>query len=500
MSEIEKRKKPGVSLQLAAELGKLPPQAVDLEEAVLGAMMLERDAIPLAMCIVQASDFYKEAHMKLFAVISDMFNAGVPVDILTVTQELRRRGELEFVGGPYYISQLTNRVASSANIEFHSYVIKEKSMGRNIIKICTNAVRDAYDDSVSYIKLAESVSEEIMAGGIIEMGGFPLDPRSRVYGTLDLIKKAINEKGVTGVPCGLTKIDRFTGGFQPGNLIFIGARPGHYKTALSYAFAHKMVPLGFTPFIVQQEMDEAQSAMRELAMYSGISTEQIRRGQIDDAEWVELEKAAAQIAATSVFIDHTGGMSIRQIKAKIKKQTKIKKIDILFIDYLQLLELETGSKNTTDEALLAKTTRKLKLMAKELKIPVICLSQLSREVEKRPNKRPLMSDLKGSGAIEADADVVILLYNASKYSDDPVDSEGNSLKGKVEMIFCKNRQGSTGSEMVGVHPETNVFFDLVEEYERPVPAVSNLNGKSENDLFDMRVNITNNPEETPDPF
>jgi replicative DNA helicase len=461
--------------------GKLPPQAIEFEEAVLGACMIEKGAVEKVIGIITAQDFYKDPHVIIFTAIVALFGASCPVDILTVTDQLRKTGQLDLIGGGGTIPDLTSRVASSANIEYHAFIIKQQSIKRNMIRICGQAINDAFDETTDALKLVEKVDSEISGIGIQDVSSGAIDTRSRMDATLLNIETGRNNNGVTGVPCGIVKVDRFTGGFQKSDLIFIGARPGNYKTALIMAFAHKMVPLGFTPFIAQQEMGEVQSGMRELAMYSGVDTQNMRRGLVSDEELVKIKKAAAEISALKVFIDHTGGLSLSGLKAKVKKQMKINKIDIVFVDYLQLLKLENRSKQDTEESMISQTTRKLKLMAKELKIPVVALSQLSREVEKRSNKRPILSDLKGSGAIEADADIVILLYNAAMYHADPVDEAGNSLKNKVELIFCKNRQGAVGSITLNVNPGTNTFND--DEYIISTHApeyIGNLNGIGRN--------------------
>lgn len=437
--------------------GKLPPQAVDLEEYILGAIMLDRDAMSSIITDLSPKCFYKEAHERIYVAMCSMYNNNKPIDLMTVIQELKGTGELELCGGAYYINQLTSTLPSSANIEYHSKIILQKFIQRELIRVSTDIIRESYEETTDALELLEKSQDIIGSIGISETQGTQIDAATRMKKTMEKIKKGINESGITGVPCGISSIDRFTGGFQKGDLTFIGARPGNFKTGIIMALAHKMHPLGFTPYISQQEMAMEQSGMRELAMHSGVNTQDLRRGLVSDAELEKLEAAAAKISKMNVYINHTGGMSISKIKASVRKQSKIKKIDILFIDYLQLMEMETKGKQATEEAVIAATTRKLKLMAKELDIPVVVLSQLSREVEKRQNKKPVMSDLKGSGAIEADADTVILLYNPSQYFDNPKDEAGNDLNGKMEVIFCKNRQGSLGSVYLTVDAGTNNF-------------------------------------------
>ena len=444
-------------------VGKLPPQAIEVERELLGAMMIYTDSFLLTSGILNANDFYTESHKLIFQAITDLYNCNRTVDGLTVIQQLKHEKRIDEAGGGYYINQLTSNIPSSGAIEHYSFIIKQKSIQRRLIECCLETLNTAYEETEDALQLVSTHSIKIENVGISDVNSEKVDAASRMKNTIESIVKGRNNSGVTGVPSGILDIDRFTGGFQRGDLIFIGARPGNYKTGLIMAFAHKMVHLGFTPFIAQQEMAEKQSGMRELAMYSGISTEDLRRGQVTDSEMVQLEQAAKEISKLNVFIDHTGGLNLNQIRSKLKKQTKIKKIDILFIDYLQLLELETGSKGATDESLIAKTTRKMKLMAKELNIPIVALSQLNRQVENRDNKKPNMADLKGSGAIEADADIVILLYNATKYFPDAVDEQGRSLANKVELIFCKNRQGRTGSLIINVDPATNRFNEIETE-------------------------------------
>lgn len=455
--------------------GKLPPQAVELEEAILGAMLLENDAIPKAASILQAEDFYTDQNKTIYHHMIEMFNKSLPIDILTVVNYLKVNGKLDLAGGGYYINILSNRVAGSANIEYHAMIVKEKAVQRNIIRVCNETLQGAYETN-DVFSMLDGIRNKLDSIGETDISGSFIDAKNRMAKTMEKIKKGINQSGVTGVPCGLTSIDRFTGGFQEGDLIFIGARPGNYKTALIMAMAHKMIPLGFTPYISQQEMAMEQSGMRELAMHSGVNTQDLRRGVISDFELAKLEEAAEKVSKMNVYIDHTGGMKLSQIKANIKKQTKIKRIDILFVDYLQLLNMETKGNYSSDEAVIAATTRKLKLLAKDLHIPVVALSQLSRQVESRTDKRPVMSDFKGSGAIEADADIAILLFNPSKYFADPTDDKGNSMLNKVEVIFCKNRQGQTGSIILDVNPATNTFNDIgiVSHETKPIPRNLNM--------------------------
>lgn len=445
------RKRPS-PIMLATDAGKLPPQDTEMETAVLGAILLEKNAITKVMGILKPDSFYKDAHRLIFEAITQLFNENEPIDILTVTKKLKKNGNLELVGGPFYVSQLTNKIASASNTEYHAVIISQLHMARELIRLSAETMNAAYDDQTDIFDLIAQHESKL-----IEIQNFKITNMSSADRTekgYKAMEQAMASNGLSGKTYGLNSIDKLTGGLQNGDLIVIGARPGNGKTSFILHMAHKQAEAGIIPIMFQQEMSEIQSSMREMAMYSGVPMQNIRTGLLSEADLFELNNAKYAVQNSGVLIDHSSGLSISDIRAKI---LKTKNVGVVYIDYLQLMNLEAVNKGSSDEAAIAKTTRKLKQLAKELNVPIILLSQLSRDLEKRTNKRPTLSDFKGSGAIEADADVAIMLYNPAKYEDNPMDDTGQSLVGKIEIIFEKNRMGATGGIYNDWDKSTNRF-------------------------------------------
>jgi len=439
-----KRTKPSYPA-VPLEHGKLPPQAVDLEEAVLGALMLEKEAVNTAIDILQAKSFYKETHQKIYAVIQDLFGKSDPVDILTVTHELKQRGELDLVGGPYYITQLTNRVASAANIEFHARIISQKYIQRELIKISTEIITKAYDETTDVFSLldeAESSLFSVAEGNI----------RKNYESMSDLIRESIKqieeaknqESGVIGVASGFTALDRITSGWQPSDLVIIAARPAMGKTSYVLSLARNAavdfnIPVAFFSL----EMSSVQLVTRLVSSESEISSEKLRSGDLRNDEIQQIQTKIAGLAEAPIFIDDSAGLSVFELRAKARRLKSQHNIQLLIIDYLQLMS--GGSDNGGNrEQEISMISRSLKSIAKELNIPVLALSQLSRAVETRGgDKRPQLSDLRESGSIEQDADMVQFITRPEYYGLTE-DEDGNSTQGMATIIIAKHRNGSVG--------------------------------------------------------
>jgi len=429
---------------MGVELGKIPPQAADLEEAVLGAMMLEQTAVNTVIDILKPSSFYKDAHARIYEAIITLFQKGEPIDLLTVTHALRKQGDLEIIGGPLYISQLTNRVASTANIETHARIIAQKFIQRELIRISTEIIRDSYDDTSDVFDLLDKAESNLfqVAEGNIRKN---YDKMSILIKTaLDQIEAARqNTHGVSGVPSGFTELDRVTSGWQRSDMIVVAARPGMGKTAFVLSMARNMaVEFQIPVAIFSLEMSSVQLVQRLISSETEIDAEKLRKGNLKDHEFHQLHQRISRIAEAPIFIDDTPGLSVFELRAKCRRLKAQHGIQMIIIDYLQLMTVGGDSKSGNREQEISTISRSIKGIAKELDVPVIALSQLSRQVETRGgDKKPMLSDLRESGAIEQDADIVAFIYRPEYYQITE-DADGNPTQGTGEIIIAKHRNGA----------------------------------------------------------
>jgi replicative DNA helicase len=424
------------------EIGKIQPQSRDFEEAVLGAMMLEKNAVNDVIDILKVESFYVDAHQKIFGVIHDLFQQSQPIDILTVTEELRKRGELEIIGGAYYISLLTNRVASSANIQFHARVIAQKHILRELIRISSETARDAYEESADVFELLDKAEKDLFS---VAQGNI----RKNWDSMSDIIKVAIeqieaakkNQDGVSGVPSGFTDLDRITAGWQKSDMVIIAARPGMGKTAFVLSMARNIAVDFQRPVAVfSLEMSSTQLVNRLISSETGIPAEKLRKGNLEDYEFEQLHARIKKLTKAPIYLDDTPALSIFELRAKARRLKAKHNIEIIIIDYLQLMSAGADRGNREQE--ISNISRAIKTIAKELDIPIIALSQLSRAVETRGgDKRPMLSDLRESGAIEQDADLVAFIYRAEYYKI-MVDADNNPTDGIGEIIIAKHRNGA----------------------------------------------------------
>ncbi len=429
------------------ENGKLPPQAVELEEAVLGALMLEKDALTSVIDILKPECFYKEAHKKIYEAIQQLFSESEPVDILTVTQRLRKNATLDYVGGPYYISSLSNRVSSSANTEYHSKIILQKHIARELIRISTETITDAYEDTTDVFDLldkAETNFFKIADGNIIKSYDKMSTLLKQAIGQIETAASKA-DGGLTGVPSGFTEMDRLTNGWQKSDLLILAARPGMGKTAFVLSMARNMAVDFKRPVaIFSLEMSSLQLVARLISSETGLSNEKLKRGNLEPFEWEILHSRIARLAEAPLFIDDTAQLSVFELRAKCRRLAQQHNIQCVVIDYLQLMTVggsDGGRGNREQE--ISTISRSLKALAKELSIPVIALSQLSRQVEQRGgDKRPQLSDLRESGAIEQDADMVMFIYRPEYYGLTE-DANQRSTAGVAQIIVAKNRHGKT---------------------------------------------------------
>jgi replicative DNA helicase len=430
--------------------GKVPPQAKDLEEAVLGAIMLEKNAFDTVIEILKPECFYVEAHQRIYKAMQSLANKSQPIDILTVAEELKSKNDLEMVGGAYYVTKLTNAVVSSAHIEAHARIILQKFIQRELIRISGEIIGDAYEDSTDVFDLLDDAESKLfeITNNHLRKNFDTID--SVLVKTIQRIEDLRHKnEDVTGVPTGFTHLDRITYGWQNTDLIILAARPAVGKTAFALNLArnaamHPTKPTGVAMFSL--EMSAGQLVQRILSAESEIWLEKIARGKLEEHEMKQLYARGIQrLAQAPLFIDDTPALNIFELRAKCRRLKNKHNIGMVIIDYLQLMSGTGDNRSTNREQEISNISRNLKGLAKELSIPIIALSQLSRAVEQRGSKEgsrvPQLSDLRESGAIEQDADMVMFLYRP-EYYDISTSAEGENIKGLTEVKIAKHRNGS----------------------------------------------------------
>lgn len=444
---------------------KLPPQNIEAEFSVLGGLMLEREAFDQVSDLISAADFYKPAHQIIYSVISELHQKAQPIDLVTVSNLLQTKNELDLIGGPEYLLTLLDKVVSAANIDSHARIIHEKSLLRRLINTSSGLIEKAYgsqyENAEALIDFAESeilkVGEQKVSSGLI--------------GSMDIVKSSIEKiedlykrkADVTGVPTGFTELDRMTSGLHGGELIIVAARPSMGKTAFSLNLAsHMTLRAKKTVAYFSVEMGKESVMMRLLAAESKISMGEIRNGRIQDASWPKLIQAAGAISEANLFIDDTAGISPFEIRARCRRLKAQHGLDCIMIDYLQLMDLK--QKVESRERAVSEISKGLKAIAKEMNIPIIALAQLNRGVEGRSDRRPMLSDLRESGSIEQDADVIMMLYR-----DDYYDKDDPEKAGGAEVIIGKQRNGPTGTVKLRFDAKYNLFKNEDASSVSPLP-------------------------------
>jgi replicative DNA helicase len=425
---------------IAESLGKLPPQALDLEEAILGALMLEKNALTAVVEFLRPEHFYTEQHKEIYNAIIDLFKASEPVDMRTVVAQLRKSGKLELVGGAYYIAELTSKVSSAANIEYHARIIIEMAIKRDLIQIASQIHHDAYEDTTDVFELLDKTEQNIFQISDSNLRKNYDSMKSLMFqATKELQEKRNHKDGLTGIPSGFSRLDRVTSGWQKSDLVIIAARPGMGKTAfIVSALRNAAVDFSIPVAIFSLEMASLQLVNRLISAEAELDSEKIKKGNLADFEWQQMVHKTTRLSSAPIFIDDTPALSILELRAKCRRLKAEHNIQMIVVDYLQLMKGEAGSGNREQE--IASISRALKGIAKELSVPVIALSQLSRGVETRGgDKRPQLSDLRESGSIEQDADIVMFLYRPEYYKI-TVDEEGMPTQGMAEVIIAKHRQ------------------------------------------------------------
>ncbi len=455
-----KRKSAGLA-PAAIEMGKLPPQAVELEEAVLGAVMLEKDAILSVLDILIPESFYKESHQKIYAAIVELSKQQKPIDILTVKEELSSRGELDEVGGAYYLSQLTSRIVSAAHVEYHARIVAQKFIQRELIRVSTEIQRRSFDESIDVDDLLDYSEQELfqIAEGYIKRETSKINVL--VHKAIEQIQEAAKrEDNLSGVPSGFTKLDRYTSGWQKSDLVIIAARPSMGKTAFALSMARNIAIDHERPVaIFSLEMSSLQLVNRLIVSETELPVQKVRNGKLTDQEWKILEDRIKKLIEAPIYIDDTPAISLFEFRAKCRRLKMQYGVEVIIVDYLQLMTAPVDNKGSREQEVSA-ISRTLKTVAKELDVPIIALSQLNRSVEMRSgNKRPQLSDLRESGAIEQDADMVLFIHRPEKYNITEFE-DGSPTIGVAEIILAKHRNGPIGDVKLRFRDELARFTDL----------------------------------------
>ncbi len=472
------------AVDLLENQGRVPPQAVEVEEAVLGAMLIEHEAATVALQMLRAEDFYKPAHRTVFETIYDLYERDNPLDLLTVENELRDKGALDQIGGSGYLSDLTRSVSSAANIDYHSQIIAEKAIKRNLILNCTDIIKNAYDSTSDAYDVLDAAEQRIF-----DLSNTKSRANAQAIGeilkdTLQYLEEIRGKPaGITGVPTGLD-VDKLTSGFQPGDLVIIAARPSMGKTALILTAArnaalHMDENLQTNVALFSLEMSNQSLVQRLLTMEGRIDAQSARSGRLQDEEFKRLIDAASRLFTARIFIDDTPSLSVMELRTKCRRLKSEHDIGLVVVDYLQLMTAKVRD-NSNREQEIATISRGLKALAKELNVPVVALSQLSRAVEQRGgDKRPQLSDLRESGSIEQDADVVMFLYRPEYYGIKTTE-EGHSTKGLAEVIVGKQRNGPTGAKRL-YFVENYARFENFTQADNALPERSNSGSSSPED-------------------
>ena len=421
---------------LEDNLRKVPPQNLEAESSVLGGILLENDAINQVLELLRPEDFYRESHRKVFRAMIELSDRAEPVDLITLSEFLKSRNELEAVGGSAYLASLADFVPTAANISYYARIVREKSILRSLINTATDIATRGYEEQGNveeFLDAAEKVifdiSEKKIKASFIAVGDMIKD-------TLKTVEKLYERKEmVTGVPTGYEDLDRLTAGLQPADLIIVAGRPGMGKTAFALNIATNAAFSGVGAAVFSLEMAKEQLVLRMLCSEARVNSSKVRSGFLGERDFPQLAKAAGRLHEAPIYIDDTPAISVLELRAKARRliRDRTKKIGVIVVDYLQLMRGMGGASNREQE--ISEISRSLKALAKELSVPVIALSQLNRRVEDRSDRRPMMSDLRESGAIEQDADVIMFIYRDEVYNKD------DTKKGIAEVIVAKQRNG-----------------------------------------------------------
>ncbi len=493
---MPEKKKPQ---QIDNAYAHIQPQATEIERIVLGSLMIDKDAFSMVSEILKPETFYEPRNQKVYQAIQTLSMEDHPVDIMTVTEELKKEGTINDVGGPGYILELSSRVASSAHIEYHAKILAQKFLARQLISFSSVIETKAFDETVDVDELMQEaegllfeISQKNMRQDYTHINPVVKDAVSILQ------KAAANKGGLTGLSTGYTKLDDYTSGWQPSDLVIIAGRPAMGKTSFALSLAKNIAvdlqePIAFFSL----EMSNVQLVNRLISNVCEISGKKILNGQLDDEEWSRLDKSISALQNAPIYIDDTPGMSIFELRTKARRLVREKGVKIIMIDYLQLMNA-SGARFGSRQEEVSTISRSLKGLAKELNIPVLALSQLNRTVENRDGlegKRPQLSDLRESGAIEQDADMVLFVHRPEYYRLFQ-DEKGNDLRGKAQIIIAKHRKGSTGDVLLNFKGEYT-RFDNIDEMRSPIGGGEIIGSKINGDDNDFPPYIPPGPDVAP---
>lgn len=438
-------------------MGRIPPHSIEAEQSVLGAMILDREAINIAVEMIKPEDFYKEAHREIFEAILNLYNKNEPVDLITLAEELKRRGTLENIGGVTYLADLSSGVATTANTKYYCKIIEEKSTLRKLIKSCNEIILKSYENLEEVNAIIEQAEKSIFD---ITLGkqreGFAPINEVLLKSFSKIEERAASQNPITGITTGFIDLDYKLSGLQRSDLILVAARPSMGKTAFALNLAtNAALKGGAKVAIFSLEMSKEQLVQRMISATAHVDLQKIISGRLSEDEWIQIINAMGPLSQAQIFIDDTAAISLMEMKAKCRRLKIEKGLDLILIDYLQLMQSERRHENRQQE--ISAISRGLKALAKELECPVVALSQLSRAPELRSDHRPILSDLRESGAIEQDADVVLFLYRDEYYNPD------TDKKNIGEVIIAKHRNGPTGSVELVFKKEFTKFVNMAKE-------------------------------------
>ena len=471
--KVSKTSRKGQQAPIDTSFGHLQPQAIDIEKVVLGALMIDKDAFTVVSEIIKPETFYEARHQKIYEAVQSLNLQEKPVDIMTVTEELRHKGTLEDVGGPAYVVELSSQVASSAHIEYHAHILAQKFLARQLIQFASMIETDAFDETVDVDDLMQKaegtlfeISQKNMLQDYVQIDTI-VDQAHQL-----LLQASNREGGLTGVPSGFRKLDEITAGWQPSDLVIIAGRPAMGKTSFALSIAKNVAidyrkPIAFFSL----EMNNVQLVNRLISNVCSIPGNKILNGQLTPDEWERFDSNIRKMQGAPIYVDDTPGLSIFELRTKARRLVREHGIELLMIDYLQLMNANGMRFNSRQEE-VSTISRSLKGLAKELNIPVLALSQLSRAVEQRDGpegKRPQLSDLRESGAIEQDADMVLFVHRPEYYHI-LQDEKGNDLHGMAQIIIAKHRKGATGDVLLNFRGEYTRFSNPEDiDFNAPLP-------------------------------
>ncbi len=415
----------------------MPPQNLEAEQSVLGAMLIEREAISRVAEFMRPEDFYRESHRLVYAAVLALYNRGEAVDLITLTEQLRREDKLEAAGGISYITSLANSVPTAANVIYHAKIVEEKALLRGLINTATHIAGLGYEANEEVINILDQAERMILEVANRKVTGNFVPIKDILMAALDRVEQLYHTKGgITGLPTGFKDLDRLTAGLQPSDLILIAARPSMGKTAFVLNIAQHVAVKEKKPVaFFSLEMSKEQLVQRMLCTEATIDAQRLKIGDLKDTDWSNLVKAADRLSSAPIFIDDTPGATVTEIRSKARRLKVEHDLSLVVIDYLQLMQGSAGGKSDSRQQEISEISRSLKSLARELNVPVLALSQLSRGVEARQNKRPMLSDLRESGSLEQDADIVTFLYREDYYNHE---TENKNI---TEVIVAKHRNG-----------------------------------------------------------